>query len=102
MKKIKPKKNQILFSELQEDDLIQIINMNDYFSDGIPQPNKPQRVVEFTSEVLEELIEEGATPGEAFNVFLQGSGDGGENFCVATIRHGEIYTVIPSERETEY
>jgi len=99
MKKIKPKKNQILFRELDEDDVIQIINMNDYFDYGIPQPGRPQRVVEFTSEFLVELIEEGATPEEAFNYFHQGSGDGGENFCVVTIRHGEVYTVIRSAVE---
>jgi hypothetical protein len=98
MKNTKPKANQLHFSDLQEDDLIQVLNMNDYFSDGLPQPNKPQRVVEFVQEVLQEMIEEeNLTLEEAYNQFCFGSGDGGENYCVLTIKNGQVYTVIPSQ-----
>lgn len=104
MKKIKTKANQLHLSQLQEDDLIQIINMNDYFADGVPQPGKPKRVVDFVQECLQELIDESEdlTVDQAFNIFLSGSGDGGENFCVTTIYQGQIYTVIPTEKDVDW
>ena len=98
MKNTKLKPNQLHFSDLKEDDLIQVLNMNDYFSDGMPQPNKPQRVVEFIQEVLQEMLDddEDLSLADAYNNFCFGSGDGGENYCVLTIKDGQVYTVIPS------
>ena len=99
MKKTKLKSNQTHFSNLMEDNIIQIIHMNDYFGDGLPHPSKPLRVVDFTNKYLKEIIEdnEDMTVSEAFDQFCYGSGDGDENFSVVTVINGEVYTVIPSE-----
>jgi hypothetical protein len=98
MKNTKLKHNQLHFSDLKEDDIIQVLCMNDYFSDSLPQPNKPQSVVDFIALNLQEMLDDDPdlSLADAYNTFCFGSGDGGENYCVLTIKGGEVYTVIPS------
>ena len=51
-------KSQIKFKNLTEDQTIQIIDLDDYFGDGIPKVTKPLTKLQFVKKHLQEIVDE--------------------------------------------
>lgn len=85
-KKFKP---EIKASKLNDKDLVQIIHMEDYFSEETPWAGKPHTWKEFQKDNTYE--------DEDFDLDLwyEASGDGQENYVLATIHEGQIKVVVP-------
>lgn len=85
-KKFKP---EIKASKLNDKDLVQIIHMEDYFSEETPWAGKPHTWKEFQKDNTYE--------DEDFDLDLwyEASGDGQENYVLATIHDGQIKVVVP-------
>ena len=83
---VRSMKKQVSFKSLPPTQLITVIGMNDYFGDDdYPQVNEEVTKQEFC-ENLDQL---------SFEDWLNGSGDGGENYVAVTIIDGSIHTIIP-------
>lgn len=90
-------KSQIKFSKLNENQTIQIIDLDDYFGDGIPKITKPLTKLQFIKEHLQEIIddEDSGVEGvnEAFEM-IDSHGDGDSNKVFVTIEDGEVKIVL--------
>lgn len=87
-KKFKP---DIKVSKLKDKDIVQILHMEDYFSEETPWAGKPTTYKSFVKDNLIIDEDEELTLDE----WYQGSGDGGENFALLTIHDGQIKVVVP-------
>lgn len=85
-KKFKP---DIKASKLDNKDLVQIIHLEDYFSEETPWAGKPHTWKEFQKDNTYE--------DEDFDLDLwyEASGDGQENMVLVTIHEGQIKVVVP-------
>lgn len=79
------KQNQIKFKNLKEDQTIQLLNLNDYFGDGIATMSKPLTKKEFIKKHLQEIIEEEQIDVEEAFSLIQSQGDGDSNQVYITV-----------------
>ena len=77
------------FADLKDTDLVQVLNMDDYFSNNRPYIEKVLTKQEFCNTYLD--------GGECtFEEYMTGSGDGGDNYVLLIIDpSGKIDTVLP-------
>jgi hypothetical protein len=90
-------KSQIKFSKLNENQTIQIIDLDDYFGDGIPKITKPLTKLKFIKEHLQEILDDEESGvedvNEAFEM-MDSHGDGDSNKVFVTIEDGVVKLVI--------
>jgi hypothetical protein len=90
-------KSQIKFSKLNENQTIQIIDLNDYFGDGVATITKPLTKLKFIKEHLQEILEDEDSGvedvNEAFEM-MESHGDGDSNKVFVTIEDGVVKLVI--------
>ena len=87
-------KSQIKFKNLTEDQTIQIIDLDDYFGDGIPKVTKPLTKLQFIKEHLQEIVdEEEVDVNEAFEM-MDSHGDGDSNKVFVTVVDGEVKVIL--------
>lgn len=87
-------KSQIKFKNLTEDQTIQIIDLDDYFGDGIPKVTKPLTKLQFIKKHLQEIVdEEDVDVNEAFEM-IGSHGDGDSNKVFVTVVDGEVKVVL--------
>ena len=73
-----------------------MIDLDDYFGDGIPKITKPLPKLQFIKEHLQEIIDDNegeCTVNEAFEM-LDSHGDGDSNKVFVTIEDGEVKIVL--------
>lgn len=87
-KKIKPV---IKASKLKDKDIVQILHMEDYFSQETPWAGKPHTWKEFQKDVTYAYEDEDFD----LDLWYQASGDGQENYALLTIHDGQIKVVVP-------
>ena len=89
-------KSLVKFKNLKEDQIIQIIDLNDYFGDGVPTISKPLTKPQFIKEHLQELLDdedcEVEDVNEAFEM-LDSHGDGDSNKVFVTIEDGAVRVI---------
>lgn len=88
--------NIIDITDLKDQDLVASLHMDDYFPEDKPCPFVENMVTfkEFKDSVLEEIITETeSSVSEAFALWRQGSGDGGENYCLLALKGKQIFVV---------
>ena len=74
------KQNQIKFKNLTEDQTIQIVDLNDYFDDGIPTITKPVTKEQFIKKHLQEIIDDEDCDMDVNEVFsMINQNDGGDS-----------------------
>jgi len=87
---------QIKFSKLKEDQIVQMIDLDDYFGDGIPKITKPLTKLQFIKKYLQEIIDDNdgeMSANEAFE--LMDVNDGGDsNKVFITIEDGEAKVIL--------
>jgi len=89
------KQNQIKFKNLKENQIIQIVDLNDYFGDAVPTISKPLTKTEFIKKYLQEIVEEAEVDvNEAFDIEFGNSGDGDSNKVVLTVIDGVAQVVL--------
>lgn len=90
-------KSQIKFKNLKEDQIIQMIDLDDYFGDCVPKITKPLTKKEFIKEHLSEILDdednEGVDENEAFDM-IDSNGDGDSNKVFITVENGEAKIVL--------
>jgi hypothetical protein len=87
-------KSQIKFKNLTEDQTIQIIDLDDYFGDGIPKVTKPLTKLQFIKKHLQEIVdEEDVDVNEAFEM-IDSDGDGDSNKVFVTVVDGEVKVIL--------
>jgi len=100
------KKNSISAKKLNKDTIIQTLYMDDYFGEGIRHLSRPEKFGKFLKELaydlevdqLENDVLYAELDGEKLNLveeYYQGSGDGGENYCLVTVVDGVIKAIKP-------
>ena len=92
------KQNQIKFKNLTEDQTIQIVDLNDYFGDGVPTITKPVTKKKFIDSTLQEIIDDEdcddvTSDNEAFSMINENDG-GDSNKVYITIIDGVAKIVI--------
>lgn len=92
------KQNQIKFKNLTEDQTIQIVDLNDYFGDGVPTITKPVTKKKFIDSTLKEIIDDEdcddvTSANEAFSMINENDG-GDSNKVYITIIDGVAKIVI--------
>lgn len=89
------KQNQIKFKNLKEDQIIQIIDLNDYFGNAIPTITKPLTKKEFIKEHLQEIVDENEniSVNEAFSMIIEDV-DGDSNKVYTTVEEGFTKVII--------
>ena len=74
------KQNQIKFKNLTEDQTIQIVDLNDYFGDGLPTITKPVTKKQFIKKHLQEIIDDEDCDMDVNEVFsMINENDGGDS-----------------------
>ena len=90
-------KSQIKFKNLTEDQTIQIIDLDDYFGDGIPKVTKPLTKLQFIKEHLQEILDDEdcgvEDVNEAFEM-IDSDGDGDSNKVFVTVVDGEVKVIL--------
>jgi len=90
-------KSQIKFKNLKEDQTIQMIDLDDYFGDGIPKITKPLTKLQFIKQYLGEILDDEDSgvddANEAFSM-LDSHGDGDSNKVFITVEGGEAKIVL--------
>ena len=88
-------KSQVKFKNLKEDQIIQIIDLNDYFGDGIPTITKPLTKTQFIKEHLQEILDDDDCDMDVNEVFemLDSHGDGDSNKVFVTIEDGAVRVI---------
>jgi hypothetical protein len=91
-------KSQIKFKNLKEDQIIQMIDLDDYFGDCIPKITKPLTKLQFIKKYLGEIMDDEDNEGvddvnEAFEM-LDSHGDGDSNKVFITVENGEAKIVL--------
>lgn len=98
------KKNTISAKKLNKEIIVQALYMDDYFSEGLPYTSKPIKFGKLLKEIADDLEVDqlendvlfAELDGEKLNLveeYLQGSGDGGENFCLLTVVDGVVKVI---------
>jgi hypothetical protein len=90
-------KSQIKFKNLNENQTIQMIDLDDYFGDGIPKITKPLTKLQFIKKYLSEVLDdEDSGVGDVNEAFemLDSHGDGDSNKVFITIEDGEAKIVL--------
>lgn len=83
------KKNQIKFSRLPQEMMVQVVTLNDYFGNGAgAHAENPLTKRQF----IQTYLEGGEVP---FKDWYTASGDGGPNYVMVTIYKQKVYTIIP-------
>ena len=79
----------ITYSDLADTDIVQVIDLDDYFGEQGPHAKKPMTKAEFEKKNKEYL------EGGEFNFddWQNAAGDGQSNYCLATIRDGVICVI---------
>jgi hypothetical protein len=90
---------QLNIKDLAETDQITILRMDDYCNSNNYKPYTDCKMMtkkQFQDDVLEEIIADTGVTSlvEAFELFMAGSGDGDDNYCVLALRDGQIYPVV--------
>jgi len=89
-------KSQVKFKNLKEDQIIQIIDLDDYFGDGVTKISKPLTKPQFIKEHLQELLDDEDCDvkdvNEAFEM-LDSHGDGDSNKVFVTIEDGAVKVI---------
>ena len=80
--------NNIDYSDLADTDIVQVIDLDDYFGSQGPHAKEPMTKAEFEKEYMGDCGEE-----FDFEQWQNSAGDGQSNFCLATIRDGAICVV---------
>ncbi len=87
---------QIKFKNLKEDQTIQMIDMDDYFGDGIPKITKPLPKLQFIQKYLQEIIDDNdgeISANEAFE--MMNVNDGGDsNKVYITVNDGVAQVLV--------
>jgi|688.fasta_scaffold122696_4 hypothetical protein len=90
-------KSQIKFKNLNENQTIQMIDLDDYFGDGIPKITKPLTKLQFIKKYLSEILDDEDSGvddvNEAFEM-IDSHGDGDSNKVFITIEDGEAKIVL--------
>ena len=90
-------KSQIKFKNLKEDQIIQMIDLDDYFGDCVPKITKPLPKLQFIKKYLGEILEDEDSGvkdvNEAFEM-LDSHGDGDSNKVFITVEDGEAKIVL--------
>jgi len=74
------KQTQIKFKNLTEDQTIQIVDLNDYFGDGVPTITKPVTKKQFIKKHLQEIIDDEDCDMDVNEVFsMINENDGGDS-----------------------
>jgi len=88
---------QIKFSKLKEDQIVQMIDLDDYFGDGIPKITKPLTKLQFIKKYLQEIRDDEdsgvESANEAFEIMDVNDG-GDSNKVFITIEDGEAKIVL--------
>ena len=85
-------KSNIKFKNLKEDQIIQMIDLDDYFGDGIPKITKPLTKLQFIKKYLQD--EECDDVNAIFKDFVDIQGDGDSNKVFITIEDGVVKVVV--------
>ena len=89
-------KSQVKFKNLKEDQIIQIIDLDDYFGDGVTKISKPLTKTQFIKEHLQEIMDDEdcgvEDVNEAFEM-LDSHGDGDSNKVFVTIEDGAVRVI---------
>ena len=90
------KQNQIKFKNLTEDQTIQIVDLNDYFGDGVPTITKPVTKKQFIKKHLQEIIDDEDCDMDVNEVFsMINENDGGDsNKVYITVIDGVAQIVL--------
>ena len=90
------KQNQIKFKNLTEDQTIQIVDLNDYFGDGVPTITKPVTKKQFIKKHLQEIIDDEDCDMDVNEVFsMINENDGGDsNKVYITVINGVAQIVL--------
>lgn len=90
-------KSQIKFKNLTEDQTVQIIDLDDYFGDGVPKVTKPLTKLQFIKEHLQEILDDEDSGvedvNEAFEM-IDSHGDGDSNKVFVTVVDGEVKVIL--------
>lgn len=91
------KQNQIKFKNLKEDQIIQIVDLNDYFGDAIPTITNPLTKKEFIKKHLQEIIDDEdcddvTDANQAFSMIVDDC-DGDSNKVYITVIDGVAQTI---------
>lgn len=84
----------VKFTSLPSAQLIQVIDMNDYFSSGIPTAEAPLTKKQF-KERTEQELDGNLSYQQVVEGFYEANGDGGSNRILVTIKDGKVYPVVP-------
>jgi len=90
------KQNQIKFKNLKENQIIQIVDLNDYFGDAVPTISKPLTKTEFIKKYLQEIVDDNdgeVSVDEAFEMISDDS-DGDSNKVYITVIDGVAQVVL--------
>jgi hypothetical protein len=82
----------IKINKLAKDQLVQVLEMGDYFDDGGPEISEPVTLQEF---IEEQVDGEDISPKQMLEAWYEMSGDGTEDQVLLTIHDGKICVVLP-------
>ena len=88
-------KSQVKFKNLKEDQIIQIIDLDDYFGDCVTKISKPLTKPQFIKEHLQEMLDDEDCDMDVNEVFemLDSHGDGDSNKVFVTIEDGVVKVI---------